>query len=193
MCLTYNIYMYKNKPIIKKFIASVTITLLSLSSLTAQAKDKDTVVKAGDALELLIPAAAAGIAWGKEDMTGFWQLAKAEVTTVVVSEGLKYSVNEKRPNGDKHSFPSAHTSVTFTSAQYLQQRYGWEYGVPAYLASTFVGYSRVHGKEHYWRDVIAGAGIGMASGAYFTEPLFGAKVVLTPLPGQMSITASKSW
>lgn len=188
MFITYNIHMYKNKLIIKNILAAITIALVS-----SGVQAKDTVVKAGDALELLIPAAAAGISWGKDDMTGFWQLAKAEVSTVVISEGLKYSVNETRPNGEKHSFPSAHSSVTFTSAQYLQERYGWEYGVPAYLASAFVGYSRVHGKEHYWRDVIAGAGIGMASGAYFTEPLFGAKIVLTPLPGQMSITASKRW
>jgi len=176
-----------------KAVSILLVGAIAMLSQIACAKDKDTVVKAGDMLELLIPATAAGISWGKDDMVGFWQLAKAEATTVVVSEGLKYSVDAKRPNGDKHSFPSAHTSVTFTSAQYLQQRYGWEYGVPAYLASSFVAYSRVHGKEHYWRDVIAGAGIGMASGAYFTEPLFGAKVVLTPLPGQMSITAYKNW
>lgn len=170
----------------------LAVTVIVMSQMTL-AKDKDTVVKAGDALEYLIPLTAAGISVAKDDMAGFWQFAKAEATTVVVTEGLKHSVNTTRPNGEKHSFPSGHTAISFTSAQYLQQRYGWEYGVPAYLASSFVAYSRVHAKEHYWRDVIAGSAIGIASGAYFTEPLFGAKIVLTPLPGQMSLTAYKSW
>lgn len=178
----------------KTHLNGINILFFLVAAVFAQTVSaKDTVVKAGDALEYLIPAAAAGISWGRDDMTGFWQLAKAEVSTVVVTEGLKYSVDAKRPNGEKHSFPSAHAAVTFTSAQYLQERYGWEYGVPAYLASSFVAYSRVHGKDHYWRDVIAGSALGMASGAYFTEPVFGAKVVLTPLPGQMMLTASKSW
>ena len=48
-----------------------------------------------------------------------------------------------------------------------------EYGVPAYAAASFVAYSRVESREHYPRDVVAGAGIGILSSYIFTKPYKG--------------------
>lgn len=39
----------------------------------------------------------------------------------------------------------------------MRKRYGWKYGIPAYVAATFVAVSRVESKEHYVQDVLAGA------------------------------------
>jgi membrane-associated phospholipid phosphatase len=55
----------------------------------------------------------------------------------------------------------------------MRKRYGWEYGVPAYAAASFVAYSRVEANRHYPRDVIAGAGIGILSSYIFTRPYKG--------------------
>ena len=55
----------------------------------------------------------------------------------------------------------------------MRKRYGWEYGVPAYAAATFVGYSRVESKQHFTKDVVAGAGIGILSSYIFTKPYKG--------------------
>ena len=52
----------------------------------------------------------------------------------------------------------------------MQQRYGNNFGTPAYLMETFVGYSRIESKEHYPHDVLAGALIGMISSHLFTTP-----------------------
>ncbi len=146
------------------------ITFALVISCLPCAYAKDQVVRLGDALEYMVPAVAAGISWGRDDMDGFWQLAKAEATTAVMTEGLKASIHSQRPNReDNKSFPSGHASITFTAAHYLNQRYGWEYGVPAYLTSIFVAYSRVHGDEHRWRDVLGGAVLGIASAQFFTE------------------------
>ncbi len=93
--------------------------------------------------------------------------------TAAVTYGLKYTISESAPNGDSHSFPSAHTSLSFTSAEFLRKRYGWEYGIPAYVAATFVAVSRVEAKDHYTHDVLAGAAIGIASGYLFTRPYKG--------------------
>src|SRR5690349_3992866 len=38
----------------------------------------------------------------------------------VITEGLKYAINERRPNGGLHSFPSGHTSIAFTGAEFIR-------------------------------------------------------------------------
>lgn len=79
---------------------------------------------------------------------------------------LKKSVNEERPSGGNHAFPSGHTSVAFAFAQIMHHEYGeksiW-YSVSAYTAATTVGLMRVAKGAHWASDVLAGAGIGMLS------------------------------
>ena len=73
---------------------------------------------------------------------------------------LKQFVRERRPDkSDFESFPSDTSALAFAPAQYLWDRYGWQYGVPAYLAAGFVGFSRIDAKKHHWYDVAASAGI----------------------------------
>ena len=89
--------------------------------------------------------------------------------TIGTTLGLKYAIKEERPDGGGHSFPSAHASISFTSAEFIRKRYGWEYGLPAYAAALFVAYSRVEARKHYAHDVIAGAAIGIGSSYLFTR------------------------
>ncbi len=93
--------------------------------------------------------------------------------TLGVTYALKYSIDERRPNGGSQSFPSGHSSISFSAAEFMRKRYGWEYGAPAYAAASFVAYSRVESREHYPRDVVAGAGIGILSSFIFTKPYKG--------------------
>jgi membrane-associated phospholipid phosphatase len=129
--------------------------------------------KAGDILQVLLPVSAAGLSLGLGDADGAWQLGKSLALTVGVTEVLKSTVHATRPNGGAHSFPSGHTSVAFSAAEYLRGRYGWQYGLPAYALATVVASSRVTSHQHYTRDVVAGAGIGMASSYVFTKPYKG--------------------
>ena len=46
--------------------------------------------------------------------------------------------------------------------------YGWEYGLPAYAAASFVGYSRIDAKKHHWYDVAASAGFAFTFSKIFT-------------------------
>jgi membrane-associated phospholipid phosphatase len=169
------------------------LSILIVSGLNPAVHAKDNVVKMGNALEFAIPLAAAGVSWGQGDKDGFWQLVKSEITTAAITTGLKASVHSQRPNGeDDKSFPSGHTSITFTAAHYLQKRYGYEYGIPAYLASSFVGYSRVHGDEHHWRDVIGGAAIGIASAHFFTD-LKTSQISLQPIGKTVWMSYKSAW
>ncbi len=127
------------------------------------------IEKSGDVVQVLIPSAAILGIWYLSDYDGLIQFYKSFAVNLGITYGLKYSIDKKRPDGKSKSFPSGHTSAAFQSAAFIHKRYGIEYGVPAYLAASFVGYSRVESDRHYWEDVIAGAVIGTASSFYFTK------------------------
>lgn len=70
--------------------------------------------------------------------------------------------------------------MAFSGASFLQKRYGWEYGLPAYAAAGFVGWSRVNSDEHDTADVVAGATISILSTYFFT----------TDKPGDLAVQAT---
>lgn len=85
----------------------------------------------------------------------------AALRTELMTYSLKAGIDEKRPNGGAHSFPSGHTSTAFMGAEFIRNEYGWWWGTPAYLAASFVGWTRVASDNHWNHDVLAGAAIGI--------------------------------
>ena len=157
------------------------------------ARAGDSIATAGDVLQYVLPGAAAGLTLYNKDGKGALQFGESAVLTLGVTYGLKYAVNEKRPNGGNYSFPSAHTSISFSAAEFMRKRYGWEYGIPAYAAASFVAYSRVEAREHYPHDVIAGAGIGIVSSYIFTKPYKGWHVQADADGKYFGIRLSRAW
>ena len=95
-------------------------------------------------------------------------IAIANVMAVSVTEILKRTVKEERPDqSDDLSFPSGHTSIAFTNAALLYYEYKdsnlW-YASSGFLFATATGVLRIANNKHYTSDVLAGAGIGLASG-----------------------------
>lgn len=136
----------------------------------------DSIQNAGDVLQFALPGLAAGLTLAHRDGQGALQLGKSLGVTWGVTYALKYTIDAKRPDGADQSFPSGHTSGSFSAAEFIRKRYGWEYGVPAYTAASFVAYSRVESREHYPRDVVVGAGIGILSSYLFTKPYKGWRI-----------------
>jgi membrane-associated phospholipid phosphatase len=130
---------------------------------------------------------------GYWDFKGTLQFGESFALTEGVTYGLKYTVHETRPNGSSQSFPSGHTSVSFCGAEFIRKRYGWELGIPAYAAASFVAYSRVESNEHWPHDVIAGAAIGIVSSFIFTTPYKGWEIKTEAGPGLHGLFLSKSW
>jgi membrane-associated phospholipid phosphatase len=156
---------------------------------------KSNLEKSGDIMHLLLPATAFAASLVIEDnYQGSWQLIKSGVVSRVAVEGLKFAVDKDRPDdsGDD-SFPSGHTADSFASATFIQQRYGWQWGIPAYIGATFVGYSRVQSDKHFVEDVLAGAVIGILSGLYFTEPYSGITISPTANSGHYGVNFSGSF
>jgi membrane-associated phospholipid phosphatase len=114
----------------------------------------------GTGVAIILPVAAAGISYWKDDWQGIGELALTTGATVGTALLLKQFVKEERPDySDDRSFPSDTAALAFAPASYLWDRYGWEYGAPAYGAAIFSGYTRVASDEHHWWDVATSAGI----------------------------------
>jgi membrane-associated phospholipid phosphatase len=153
----------------------------------------DDIEQAGNIMQVLIPVTAYGFTYRMDDEEGRNQFYKLFFTTFGITYGLKFTIDKKRPNGGSQSFPSGHTSTAFSGASFIQKRYGWKYGVPAYMAASFVGWSRVKTDDHYVEDVLAGAAIGVISSYYFTEPY--RQIIMTPIAnsGMYGLTAQMKW
>nr|WP_262904765.1 phosphatase PAP2 family protein [Hymenobacter lucidus] len=95
-----------------------------------------------------------------------------------LTSNLKNLTRVERPggNGDFSSFPSQHTSAAFSAARFLDREYGensgW-YRAGGYSVATTVAALRLIKGNHWLSDVLAGAGVGMASTelAYWLYPL----------------------
>ncbi|MDV6342959.1 hypothetical protein [Nitrosomonas sp. Is37] len=89
-----------------------------LTSVNSQASD--TVELAGDVLRFVLPTTGARLALAHKDGTGALQLGDSVALTLGVTYSLKYTIDEERPNGGKHSFPSVTASLSFASAEFMR-------------------------------------------------------------------------
>jgi membrane-associated phospholipid phosphatase len=133
-----------------------------------------SIERAGDYMQFA-PAAASVVAiLANGDGEGFWQFAQSMGANLTATWILKYAINKPRPEGrlDGHAFPSGHTSMAFQGAAFMQRRYGWAYGIPAYAVAGFVAYSRLEGinDRHDGWDVIGGIVVGICSSYLLTTP-----------------------
>lgn len=154
--------------VILVFLLSIPFSSMSQIELSDARKGVKT---SGDVLLVAMPLATFTGVIIEKDWTGLKQAAFTTATTLGATYLLKYTVKKQRPDGsDNHSFPSAHTSILFANAGFVQRRYGWKFGAPAYVLATYVGWSRTFGKKHDWWDIVTGAAIGAGSAYIFTRP-----------------------
>ena len=173
---------------------SATLVFILTFSSVSTAWPSDKVEVAGDVATALVAVAAGGVTIARSDREGMVQLVKSAALDLGVTYGLKLAIKERRPDGsDNQSFPSAHTSVAFASAEYLRKRYGLEYGIPAYGLASFVAYSRVEADRHYVRDVLAGAAIGIGSSYLFTTPNLKYNLSAEAGPGYYGLRLTQAW
>lgn len=172
----------------------IFMLILVFASLNAYALDNNDTGASGDVLRLGLPAAAYGLTFLANDSTGRMQFYKSFGTNIAASLALKSTIKKERPDhsGDD-SFPSAHASMSFQAAAFMQMRYGWEVAAPAYVLAAYTGWTRLQVNEHDETDVAAGALLGVASAYLFTTEYKG--YIFAPVSdGQMiGLGVSKSW
>jgi membrane-associated phospholipid phosphatase len=122
-------------------------------------------------------------------------LLRAQISVFSWTYAIKLATDRTRPNGDPHSFPSGHASTSFATATVLQRHYGWKVGLPAFLAATYSGVSRVTDNQHWASDVLFGAAVGIASGRTVTLRLRAEHLSVAPLAvpggGGVIVTATR--
>ena len=171
--------------------ASAAACLVWLLGATAAAAD--SVETLGSIGAIALPVSGFLAAAVHEDKQGALQLGKAYGVTMAVVYVLKPIIDRQRPDGGSQSFPSGHSASAFAGAAFLQRRYGWSYGVPAYAVATFVAYSRVESKRHWTSDVIAGGAIGVASNLVFTHKWSKVAVQPTLVPRGAGLSFEARW
>ena len=115
----------------------------------------------GDALQVIIPAYAFGLAMSEDGYEGAKQFGYSFVSSQATTEILKSLTQRKRPDYTlgkrKNSFPSGHTASAFLGATFIHRRYSLRQAIIPYVLSSFVGYSRIHANRHHPSDVLGGA------------------------------------
>lgn len=130
---------------------------------------RDAVDKTTDVLCLAPALTGACVAWAKEDWDGMKQLGLSAATGIAANYLLEAAITKDRPDGTgHHAFPSTHTMAAFTGATFLTRRYGWKWGVPAYVVSSYVAWGRCYARKHDAWDVLGGAALGTVSACLFT-------------------------
>lgn len=156
------------------------------NAMPAQSHGSTTLTTLGDGTAIALPVLAGAVAVYKDDWKGVAQLAAEGILTVGTAYALKNIVRERRPDGsDYQSFPSGTTAIAASGSSFLWGRYGWEFGLPAFLATQFVSYTRIQAKEHHWYDTLASSAIGAGYGFLVTTPFkkkYGIDTELAPSP-----------
>ncbi len=135
---------------------------------SSAAADKD---KQADILVLALPASAYLLTLDKQDRHGAWALAKSLGLTAAGTLVLNSTIDKDAPNvTSSDAFPSGHAAIAFGSAAFIQRRYGWRPGIPAYLVAAYVGWLRIETDDHDAADIIGGAAVGIISSYLLTEP-----------------------
>jgi membrane-associated phospholipid phosphatase len=133
-----------------------------------------TLEHTGDILQIALPATALTATLLLGDKEGSKQFLYSFATNIILVHSLKEITHKKRPESSTsyNAFPSGHTAAAFHGAAFIQRRYGWEYGVPAYVLAGVVGYSRIEGlnDRHDGWDVLGGIVVGVGTAYLFTKP-----------------------
>jgi len=154
----------------RSILLATMAAFLCLHSATAQALTDELPA---DVVTGLMPLTAYGIAYLKDDDEGKSQFLWSTGVSLVLNTALRVGFNQtswgERPNGSPYGFPSGHAGFVTSSAAFLQDRYGWKYGLPAYLVVGYVSWVRVDTGHHRWRDVIAGTAVSYGVSKYFVS------------------------
>ena len=77
-----------------------------------------------------------------------------------VTEALREIVRIRRPDhSDFQCFTPPDLALADSAGDYLWDRYGWKYGVPAYAARFLVSYALSDAKKNHWYDTAASAAL----------------------------------
>ena len=173
-------------------LAAALCTLLGAAS---GARGADAM--SGHIVMTIIPVTGIAMAFFKDDVEGQKQWLRNVAVTEAVVSLARLGFNEtswgRRPDGSPYGFPSGHIAFAGAGAAFLHERYGWEYGVPAWLATGYVAWVRVDQDNHRWRDVVASAVVAYGIGKLFVTPEKATHLAPVIGPDFLGMRWERSW
>jgi hypothetical protein len=137
-------------------LACVALSLLASSAAIASAPDP-SLRKAANIVAIALPVSAIGVSLLHDrDWKGIGEFTVSAGLTVGSAYLIRQIVRNRRPDhSDFQSLTPPDLALADASSDYMWSRYGWRYGVPAYLASAFVSYALTDDKKNHWYDTLA--------------------------------------
>ncbi|MEI9885715.1 MAG: hypothetical protein WDN08_04295 [Rhizomicrobium sp.] len=120
--------------------------------------------KAANIITIALPVSAVGVSLMHDrDWRGIKEFAISAGLTVGSAYLIRQIVREQRPDGSNfHTLTPPDLALADASADYMWSRYGWRYGVPAYLASAVVSYALTDNKKNHWYDTVASGALAFS-------------------------------
>ena len=178
-----------------RYLAVVAV-IVSLLSTTGVARGQDTSI-VGDIITGVVPVSSIAIAYFKGDTEGEKQWLRNVIANQLLASAARVGFNQtswgERPNGHRYGFPSGHVAFVASGASFLQERYGWQYGVPAWLLTGYVAWNRVENDHHHWRDVIASGVVAYGVGKLFVTPEITTHLAPVVGPDFIGLRFQRSW
>lgn len=152
----------------------VVVTAMVFSLLNVATAARATETLPSHIVMSAIPVGALALAFFTDDVEGQKQWFRNTIANQAIISAARVGFNEtewgERPNGGGYGFPSGHVGFAASGASFLQERYGWKYGIPAWMLVGYVSWERVDNDKHHWRDVLASAVVGYGVGKLFVTP-----------------------
>jgi membrane-associated phospholipid phosphatase len=108
-----------------------------------------------------------------------YRMLEAGALSSITTEIFKYGAGRSRPNETLRvddwrkggsSFPSLHASAAFAIGTVFAESggddYRWVRRFIGFGVASYTAYERLHGNAHWLSDVVAGAAIGVSTGAF---------------------------
>jgi len=181
-------------PKFSRFFA-VAAVVFSLLQVPAVARGADAM--SGHVVMAAVPVAAFALAFFQDDVEGEKQWLRNVLANQFLTSVARLGFNEtswgERPNGGGYGFPSGHVAFIGSGASFLHERYGWQYGVPAWILTGYVAWTRVDNDNHHWRDVIASTALSYGVGKLFVTPENASHLAPVIGPEYLGLRWERSW
>lgn len=152
-------------------VAASILVAWSPAAIPETSQSAKDLAEIGDWVQILVPASGYLGTWITGDKQGAYQLTKALAGAGISAHLFKQIAERGRPDAsDARSFPSGHTTAAFGGSEFIRQRWGNAWGIPATVAAAFVGWTRINANKHFRDDVLAGMSNGLMWNWYATTP-----------------------
>jgi hypothetical protein len=170
----------------------LSIALLVLA-LPASAASNKALRQAGNILIIALPASAVGVTLLHKDWKGLGEFVFAAGLTVGSAYALRQLIHERRPDhSDFQSMSPPDLALADSAGDYLWNRYGWRYGVPAYVGRFVVSYALSDARKNHWYDTLASGALAYGFNYAFVTRYRRSRVhvAIEPEPGGASLRIS---